>query len=58
MTNRSRAWASRSSARSSAIDPEASIPLNDDVTAVCWSTGGRLLAVGDRGGAVSVYRFG
>ena len=40
------------------IDHEASIPLNDDVTAVCWSTGGRLLAVGDRGGVVSVYRFG
>jgi WD40 repeat protein len=39
------------------IEPEDSIPLQDEATALAWTAGGGLLAVGDRSGTAAIYRI-
>jgi WD40 repeat protein len=38
------------------IEPEDSLRLNDEATALTWTPGGGMLAVGDRSGTVSIAR--
>ena len=38
------------------IEAEHSIQLEAEVTALAWTTGGGMLAVGDRSGTLSIYR--
>jgi len=40
------------------IEAEDSVSTEYEVTALAWTPGGNLLAIGDRGGNVSIYRVG
>jgi WD40 repeat protein len=48
--------ASRSDGSPPSIEAEDSIPLEGEVTALAWTSGGGMLAVGDRTGLLSIYR--
>lgn len=50
-------WASANdSADPPTIEPEESLPLSDEATTLAWTSGGGMLAVGDRSGSVFIAR--
>lgn len=51
-----RPQASRSREEPPTIEAEDSVQLDDAATALAWTSGGGMLAVGDRSGSLSIYR--
>ena len=59
-------WAGRAASRSArdgeesppTLEPEDTLPLEAEASALAWSAGGGLVAVADRSGALTVWRIG